>query len=302
MIRFRRIDRQRLNAWLVPQTVGAIHPHYQLRLWREDPSAFPLVEDELRLYLEEVLDDARRRLRRGFEDDLSPFDEDPCDPAANYPARLHRVTLQGYLGETLGAMAIEHWGGHGRTDWCVPAFLFRFHIAEFQHLERINQQLRDGGSHEPDAASERRPGRTGDDSLAFVKNNEGVITHVLALEAKCLTHHNSGTLAKAHAKLATGPRLPESVRDLIELLADYDTPQAQEWHEALLRFRSNGYRSAERYDGVAYLCCNRPKSPLRVAWMPVDQPHESYNINRQLEGLEFQLTDMNRLVDRLYRV
>jgi hypothetical protein len=115
------------------------------------------------------------RLRRGFEDALSPFEDergDPTvadqeDPAENYPALLHQLTLQGYLGETLACLAVEHWGALGQTDWVVPAFLFRFHDVEFQHLEIINQRLRDGEEHQPDASQEMRPGRTGDDGIAF---------------------------------------------------------------------------------------------------------------------------------------
>jgi hypothetical protein len=87
-------------------------------------------------YVDEAFEDARRRIRRGFEDDLSPFNNPAADPAENYPALLHRVTLQGYLGETLAILTVEHWGAHGHTDWVVPAFLFRFHDQEFQHLEQ----------------------------------------------------------------------------------------------------------------------------------------------------------------------
>lgn len=40
-----------------------------------------------------------------------PLFSDPAPkPATNYPALLHRVTLQDYLGETLAVLAVEHWG------------------------------------------------------------------------------------------------------------------------------------------------------------------------------------------------
>jgi len=54
---------------------------------------------------------------------------------------LNRITLQGYLGETLAGLAVEHFGAFGKRDWHVPAFLFRFHDQEFQHLDLINERF-----------------------------------------------------------------------------------------------------------------------------------------------------------------
>lgn len=301
MIRSKRINIPKLNAWLPQQAVSGSHPSYSLRLWRENPTAFKAVEGELKLYIEEAFADARQRLRRGFEDDLSPFNVAPLDPTVNYPAALHRNTLQGYFGETLGVLAVEHWGAHGRTDWQVPAFLFRFHDTEFQHLERINQKLRDGGNHAPDASTEMRPGRTGDDGLAFVKDSNGTITHVLTIEAKCIAVNNTGIVASAHAKLASAALLPDSTRELIEVLADYDTPLAQEWRTALLKFRSGGYRNATRFDSISYVCGNHPKTPPRTTWLDPAKPHPNYAISRHLEGMEFQVHNLKNLIDQLYR-
>ena len=119
MIRFRRLTPSLLDAWLIDQRLQAPHRHYRLRLWRENRRGLAALREELVAYIDEAFDDARRRLRRGFEDDLSPFHDPPSDPAANYPALLHHVTLQGYFGETLAVMAVEHWGAHGATDWVV---------------------------------------------------------------------------------------------------------------------------------------------------------------------------------------
>ncbi len=224
MIRCRRVNRTALTRWLVEQQRTAGNGSYHVRLWCEDASSRASVREELQAYFQEALDDARRRLRSGFEDQLSPFTEPALDPAANYPGALHRVTLQGYLGETFAALAVEHWDIHGRTDWHVPALLFRFHDVEFQHLERINQRLRSGQIHDQDADSERRPGRTGDDAIAFVKDSSNAITHVLTLEAKCLSLHRSDALGDAHGKLSSAPPIPDSIRELVELLNDYDTP------------------------------------------------------------------------------
>ena len=249
MIRLRRVPLAHLNAWMVQQSVPSTNGTYRVRLWREDANQFGAVLTDLRAYIDEALEDARNRLRRGFVDLLSPFNDSALDPAANYPGVLNRVTLQGYLGETLAVLAVEHWGAHGSNEWCVPALLFRFHTVEFQHLDLINQRLRDGHAHDPDASEELRPGRTGDDGLAFVKDEHNRITAVLTLEAKCATRHRANTIQAVHSKLASTPQLPPGVRELIELLGDYDTEAASEWQEALLRLWHNGVRSIPK---VAY--------------------------------------------------
>jgi hypothetical protein len=301
MIRTRRLSPALLNAWLLDQNIVSRHARYRLRLWRESRVALDAVLGELRPYLDEALDDARRRLRRGFEDTLAPFNDPATDPAANYPSALHRNTLQGYFGETLAVLAVEHWGAFGNADWLVPAFLFRLHDTEFQHLDLINQRLRDGVLHEPDARAERRTGRTGDDALAFRKNRDGIITDVLTLEAKCLARNNTQMIREAHEKLVAGGSPPPGVRELIGILSDYSTPEAEAWQEALLRLWAGGHRLAQRHDGIAYATAHVPARGRRNAWLPSDRPHDAYTLTRQLKAMEFQFEDIERLIDTLYR-
>lgn len=302
MIRFRRVTLRALNAWLVAQPLTNTHAKYELRVWREVNASFAPLRDELIAYAQEALDDARTRIRKGFEDSLSPFSEPIDDPAARYPAMLNRMTLKGYLGETLAGLAVEHFGAFGKRDWHVPAFLFRFHDQEFQHLDLINERLLMGEAHKPDAVTERRPGRTGDDALAFRIDRTGKITHVLALEAKCLARSNKAIIADAHAKLAAGARRPSGIRELITLLSDYETDEAQAWVARLLDLYREGFRTAKRRDGLAYTVGNSPVKPAtRVSWLPVDAPHPSYKVNRRFDAMEFQLEDLERLVDTLYR-
>ncbi|MEB5964231.1 hypothetical protein [Comamonas testosteroni] len=302
MIRFRRLTIQPLNAWLVTQPVTGTHPKYQLRVWREVNANFSALRDELIAYAQEALDDARTRIRKGFEDNLSPFSDTVDDPAAHYPAMLNRITLQGYLGETLAGLAIEHFGAFGQTDWQVPAFLFRFHDQEFQHLDLINERILMNEPHDPDAEAEKRPGRTGDDALAFRVDSKGKISHILALEAKCLIASNTAIIADAHAKLATGGRRPSGIRELITLLSDYETPEAQEWVARLLEFYRDGFKTAKRHDGLAYTVGNVPVRPsTRLSWLPADAPHASYNADRHLDAMEFQISELRHLVDTLYR-
>jgi len=302
MIRSKRLTQALLNAWLVEHRLAMSHTRYRLRLWRENRAGLAGIKSELESYIDEAFEDARKRIRSGFEDDLSPFNDDPnSDPAANYPALLHQFTLQGYFGEILAVIAVEHWGAHGHTDWVVPAFLFRFHDVEFQHLELINQKLRSGGIHNPDEPEEIRPGHTGDDGLAFRMNAGNLITEVLTLEAKCVDRHNSGKIREAHEKLAQGGQLPVGVRELINLLSEYATPEANIWQEALLKLWRGGYRDVARCDCVVYACGQTPVRAGRLTWMPVDEPHVTYAITRNLEGMEFHFQDLPEVVLTLHR-
>lgn len=301
MIRSRRLPLRLLNAWLVDQRVPRSHARYRLRVWRENPSAQGAIDSELKLYIDEAFEDARRRLRSGFEDTLSPFNDPTTDPAANYPSLLHRVTLQGYFGELLAVLAVEHWGAHGHTDWIVPALLFRFHDQEFQHLDLINEKLRSDETHDPDGPGQRRPGRTGDDGLAFRINSDNIITEMLTLEAKCLDQNNNTKIEEAHKKLAVGGPRPSAVGELIRLLSEYDTPQAKIWQEALLKLWRGAYQNVARHDGVAYVCGHRPLQGNRIAWLPTDEPHVAYTVTRNLEGMEFHLEDLKTLITTLYR-
>lgn len=302
MIRFRRVALRHLSAWLVAQTIPSPHGKYELRVWREVNANFTALRDELIAYAQEALDDARVRIRKGFEDNLSPFSDPVDDPAAHYPAMLNRITLQGYLGETLAGLAVEHFGAFGETDWHVPAFLFRFHDQEFQHLDLINERFLMGEAHDPDAEREKRPGRTGDDALAFRLDGQGKITHVLALEAKCLVRSNTAIIADAHSKLAAGTQRPSGIRELISLLSDYETEAAQEWVVRLLELYREGFRTAKRHDGLAYAVGHSPVKPrTRVSWLPADAPHASYTIDREFDAMEFQLSDIQGLVNTLYR-
>lgn len=299
MIRFLRLPQAPLEAWLSSQPLANTNERYHLRLWRENHSQIGAIKGELISYVNEALDDARMRIRRGFEDNLTPFNDPDNDPAANFPKMLNRTTLLGYLGETLAVIAVEHWGSHGYSDWHVPALLFRFHDQEFQHLDEINQRLSTGESYDPDNVDERRPGRTGDDALAFRIDSENTITDVLTLEAKCLTVHKSVKIKEAHEKLAAGTARPSGVHELVSLLSDYETPGADKWRQALLKLWKGGYQSAVRHDGVCYACEQAPVT--RATWMPIDAPHPAYTARRRLEGVEFHFTHLDGLVDTVYR-
>ena len=189
MIRLRRLTPALLNAWRVNQHLTSTHARCRL-MWRENQAALAAIRNKMVAYFDEAFEDARRRIRRGFEDDLSPFSDSAPDPA-NYPALLHRVTMQGYLGETLAVLAVEYWGAHGHMDWIVPAFLFRLHDQEFQHLEGINERLR---------ASEPPKPTMSKSSAPSMKSNSSGSSSIHASTVRQNWYMNSRTAALAHRR------------------------------------------------------------------------------------------------------
>ncbi|MNV62602.1 hypothetical protein D3C71_1551550 [compost metagenome] len=70
----------------------------------------------------------------------------------------------------------------------------------------------------------------------------------------------------------------------------------------LLEFYRDGFRTAKRRDGLAYTVGNFPvKSKTRVSWLQADAPHASYTVDRRLDAMEFQISELRALVDTLYR-
>lgn len=300
MIRKKKISLGRLKAWLVEQSLPISgNSKYVLRLRHADHASFPAIKKDLQEYIDEAHQDACERLRSSLADDLSPFQETPHDPAENYPGALHVITLKGYLGEVLAGLQVEHLGAHGKTGWCIPAYLFRHHDVELQHLEEINQRLRSGEDYDPDDPANKRPGRTGDDVLAFIMDDKEQILDVLVLEAKCVNPHHATTLAGAHAQVSKTRTPPIDTLRLLEILKNHDTKEAKSWQIALTNYYRTGHKSANRYNGVSYICTNTPKK--MASWMPHDKPHDAYKATRRLEGIEVHMAEMEAVVKALYR-
>lgn len=304
MIRSKRLQSPALNAWLVSiPLISSGTSHYTLRVWKEERTSLVApFKDDVVAYFDESFDDARKSLRDGFEDDLCSFNDPATDPAANFPRLLHRVTQQGYLGEALGALAIEHWGAAGFTDWQVPAMLFRYHTVELQHLASINERIEKGHSFNQDADAEMRPGRTGDDALAFRMNDAGLITDVLVIEAKCIAANSNPTIAEAHGKLSTTLLRNSGFQELITILKKYDTDEARKWRGALLNLWHSGHTTVGRYDCVSYAVGAQPKVPnTRKSWMDPAKRHPEYKLSHPLVGVEFHIPDLRGIVDIIYR-
>ncbi|KAF0247022.1 MAG: hypothetical protein FD180_139 [Planctomycetota bacterium] len=302
MIRSRRISIEGLAPWFSEELNRAENGSYVLRVLNERAGGRAVVWNELKAYVQEAHDDARRKLRAALAPDLSPFRSSTDDPASGYPQDLHIQTLMGYFGEILAGMAAEHTRLHNSQSWIVPAFPFRFHQVAFQKLEdRRNLLLQRGSVGDVDSPAAIIPGRTGNDVLAFLRGDDGELLRVMVCEAKCLATHRPDKLSEGHSQLSKSLECPSGVRDLIELLSDYTEQPAREWREILQRFRF-GSPQVGRVNVLVYSTGNKPAGlEGRTSWAPRDKAHPDYSGERKLEVVEIHLSDLVSLVREIYR-
>jgi hypothetical protein len=188
----------KLYRWLSNSITESPDGRYRYRHLREDPSHRSQAQSELKTYVQEAHEDARRYLRKALIP-LDPLESGPkCDPCENYPSGLPLSTLKGYFGEIVAGLIAEYFNPIGEAGWKVPAFLFRFHQAAFHQLERARQTGDDvRGS----------IGRLGDDCLAFRRDNDGHIVRALFCEGKCTHDHDAGQISDGHEKLSSQPEV-----------------------------------------------------------------------------------------------
>jgi hypothetical protein len=213
------------------------------------------------------------------------------DPTDGYPELLPRSVLMGYFGEIVAGIIAETSEPHSLDGWVVPAYLFRFHTLAFELLERVRQ-----GAAIPVAI----PGRTGDDCLAFIRDEEGEITHALVCEAKCYARHDAGAIENAHVKASSPEGVPTSVLQVVEVLLDSPDPVAQEWAAALRRLRLRPGSGYKRLDFIAYVCGQRARDAH--GYLPCTEAHPSYTGGRALEAIDVHLRNVWSLVAAVYGV
>lgn len=238
-------------------------------------------------YFQEAHEDVRRYLRELAGISLAPGAPPAnADPTAGYPQDLESNTLTGYFGEVFAAWVVENLSMFKAEGWRVPAFLFRFHIVELQQLEHIRQTGEEAG---------RRPGRTGDDLLAFQLDGNWKIKKVLYGEAKCTTNHDIGQVSKAHEKV--GRATVQDIPRLIDILKDRQDADAQKWVAALREIYLT-VGTLDRRDLVSYVCGQHPIQ--RRTWISTNRPHDQYNGNRHLDVIEVHFNNVEALVNEVY--
>lgn len=290
-------ESNKFHKWLSNEICESEDKRYRHRLLKEKLEYRYDILDELKEFVQNAHEDARRYLRKPLES-LDPLEQlSASDLADGYPELLHINDLKGYFGEIFAGLIAEHFSPFGYS-WTVPAFLFRFHHVVFQRLEE---------RHQTGEEIKKIPGRTGDDCLAFQLGGRGQIVRSLVCESKCTKTHRSDSISEAHKKLSADNPRPVDIRQIIAILEDRDDPESAEWIAPLrqlllrdpneIRNPSSGY---ERCDFVCYICGDSPKQGDRKAWMPTIEPHKKYTGKRRLEAVETHLNDVDGLVREVY--
>lgn len=268
---------------------------YRHRILKEDIANRPLALEELKKIVNIAHDDARLRLRNAFDNTLDPLlgeGESSYDPAEGYPHIFDMKTLKGYFGEIFSGLIVENYAPFGDERWKVPVFSFRYHEIAFDQLEMMMQT---------GEKINTIPGRTGDDCLAFVLEDDQIIK-ILFCEAKCTAASHESMISSAHEKISGTNIIPVEIRRMIELLRDYDGDEVLKWRKALWKLRvKDEIQENQRFDLVSYVCGKSPVRPVtRTSWIPSQEPHKSYSVNRSLEAVEVHLNDVEGIIREVY--
>jgi hypothetical protein len=285
-----------ITSWLTVTVQTDAAERYQHALAEENGADRSTILPGLQVLVSSAHEDARKRLRLLANGSLDPLGAPGSkDPADGYPQRLHIQTLKGYFGEILAGAVAENLNPFGIKDWEVPAYLFRYHLVEFQQLALMIQTGAD---------AKLRPGRTGDDCLAFRRDKSGDIVAVLFCEAKCTADHDAGLIGDAHEKSSLPNLLPVDLLQIIEVLEDSSEAGAKSWVNALRSLYFKGPNPAapyERFDQVTYVCGRKPASGGK-SWIPSGKPHAKYTGGRRLHVAEIQISEVEELIKKVYGV
>lgn len=284
----------KLSKWLENQeTISNDCRYYHLLLVEESSSMF-IVLPELCQVFTEAHEDARMRIRKlsGLSLDPLSINSVTDDFLSDYPSKLDQKTLKGYFGEIFAGIVAEHYSPFGIRNWEVPVFFFRYHQLAFDQLEKY---------WETGVSPGVIPGRTGDDNLAFLRDEQGNIISALFCEAKCTNSHDSTLIADAHEKLSDKSLQPAELLRIIEILTESSDPEAQNWIRGLRNLYHKVTSSKyERYDLVCYVCGKSPKQSNRQTWISRDRHHPAYTANRKLEAVEVHLSNVDELISLVY--
>lgn len=283
-----------LDSWLNGyETVDNNSPLYTHILFQELDDVPDEFWDELFAYINHAHEGARQKLRKPLGDTLHPLHHGTkVDPSFGYPQKFGDAALQGFFGEIVAGIIAEHYVGNDDIEWEVPVYLFRTHVVAFQQLENMKQT---------DDWERQIVGRTGDDSLAFMLNENSQVVAWLACEAKCTRNHSSQLIADNHEKLSQNIKRPIDLLRLISALEDYKNDKyVRNWINALRDFYwtiENG-GSVKRCDLSVYICGKLPKRS--DSWIDPDTPNSEYSGNRDLTAAEVHLPKVSGLIKSLY--
>lgn len=284
----------KLKDWLEEKRTdnGKDYLHILLSEKKEIPQE---VWDELYEYIKHAHEGARQSLRTAFEHQLHPFKKGTIeDPVYGYPYKLNIDLLKGYFGEIMAGIIASNYKLFNLERWQVPVHIFRTHDTLFDQLEEIRQT---------NNWNKKIPGRTGDDHLAFMLDDNGTIIGWINCEAKCTSSHNSTLINKCFKKLSSSNlNRPVSLKRLLESFKDYKNDQYRKlWENALIEFRKNSFNNkhkCEYYDLGVYVYGQKPK--IKKTWIPCQKKPEPYKKHNKLCASEVYLVDVENKIKKIY--
>lgn len=230
--------------------------------------------------------DAHKQAQQKYIDKINEFNLDPLNQPPIYTAVLPLKTLQGYLGEVFGGL-IAITQRPFNLNWEIPVHLFSFHDTVFDWLDMYLQNAK---------TSAEIPGRTGDDNLAFVRNENNEITAVLFIEAKCTLTHNSSLINNAHSSLSKGNIFPVSRDKIKQLLIEKGDTESLHFVDAINNIVKT---QKNRFDMVSYLYSKKPER--KHSWISQHEINSYYKGNRNLVAAELCITDLPKSIAKIYR-
>ena len=283
-----------LDSWLeIEKTSNANSPPYGHLLLRQREEVDSAVWDELFKYIDHAHEGARQSLRAPLGDSLHPLQHNTeVDPAFGYPHKFGDKALKGFFGEIVAGIVAKYFVSDNMHEWEVPVYLFRTHIVAFEQLELMKQTKN---------WKRQIVGRSGDDGLAFSRDENGHIIEWLACEAKCTGTHDLELIKDNLVKLSQTITRPVDLLRLINALNDYcDDNFCQDWIKALRQFYWETLKNppVKRCDFSMYICGTFPKR--NSTWIPTDKPLNNYTGERSLVCAEFHLTNVEDIIRSLY--
>jgi len=283
-----------LDLWIsVEETINEASKSYTHLLIHQNENIPPEVWDEIFEYIDHAHAGARESLRAPLENTLHPLHHNTeVDPAFGYPHRFDDSALKGFFGEIIAGIIAEYYVSDDEHNWEVPVYLFRTHVVAFQQLELMRQT---------DDWERQILGRTGDDGLAFDRDEDGHIVAWLACEAKCTGDHSSALVNDNHVKLSQAVTRPIDLLRTIDALNDYaDDDYKRDWITALLNYywENTPHYPVDRFDFSMYVYGRPPKR--NPSWVSRNSHHKFYSGQRNLTCAEFHVDGVEEIIHTLY--
>lgn len=283
-----------LEKWLKNSIYEHNQPNYFYLLLKEEPTYRKNILPALKQVFHDAHQDFRNLVVDVFDANLDPLDPPSIQTEKKkflckldqWLTKLDNRTLAGYFGEILTGLTVLSFSPFEISDWEIPVFLYRHHVHAYDAFEKFSQTGK-----LPKAVI----GRSGEDNIAFLRDNNGNVVRELRCEAKCSFGHNSGLISEAHKKFDDATKTSPEIFRILQILRDYDDVESQKWAASL---KKHHWTRTEPLHLVFYVCGKMPIA--KTSWINKDAPHKNYTSARSLQSIEVHISNIPSLIKRIY--